>query len=90
MLQLLKPVRLEPMLRNKRSHHNKKPVHHNEEWPPLTTTRESLHTAVKTHRSQKINKIKKKKRKKEMAAAWTKGVGVVKERYGNCRTDSSH
>ena len=29
--QLLKPVRLEPMLRNKRSHRNEKPVHHNEE-----------------------------------------------------------
>ncbi|KAJ8796080.1 hypothetical protein J1605_018228 [Eschrichtius robustus] len=25
---------LEPMLRNKRSHHNEKPVHHNEEQPP--------------------------------------------------------
>ena len=29
--QLLKPTRLEPVLRNKRSHRNKKPVHHNEE-----------------------------------------------------------
>ena len=29
--QLLKPVCLEPMLRNKRSHHNEKPVHPNEE-----------------------------------------------------------
>ena len=29
--QLLKPVRLEPVLRNKRSHHNEKPTHHNEE-----------------------------------------------------------
>ena len=29
--QLLKPARLEPMLRNKRSHHNEKPPHHNEE-----------------------------------------------------------
>ena len=28
--QLLKPVRLEPVLRNKRSHHNEKPVHRNE------------------------------------------------------------
>ena len=26
MPQLLKPVRLEPMLHNKRSHHNEKPV----------------------------------------------------------------
>ena len=29
--QLLKPVRLEPVLRNKRSHRNEKPAHHNEE-----------------------------------------------------------
>ena len=30
-LQLLKPARLEPVLRNKRSHHNEKPAHHKEE-----------------------------------------------------------
>ena len=30
-LQLLKPMRGEPMICNKRSHCNKKPVHHNEE-----------------------------------------------------------
>ncbi|KAJ8787666.1 hypothetical protein J1605_022824 [Eschrichtius robustus] len=29
--QLLKPAHLEPVLRNKRSHHNEKPVHRNEE-----------------------------------------------------------
>ena len=29
--QLLKPARLEPMLRNKRSHRNEKPAHRNEE-----------------------------------------------------------
>ena len=29
--QLLKPVRLEPVLRNKRSHHSEKPAHRNEE-----------------------------------------------------------
>ena len=29
--QLLKPVHLEPMLRNKRSHCKEKPAHHNEE-----------------------------------------------------------
>ena len=31
MLQLLKPVHLEPVLRNKRSHRNEKPMHRNEE-----------------------------------------------------------
>ena len=30
-LQVLKPMRLEPMLHNKRSHRNEKPVHHNKE-----------------------------------------------------------
>ena len=29
--QLLKPALLEPVLRNKRRHHNEKPVHRNEE-----------------------------------------------------------
>ena len=31
MLQLLKPAHLEPVLRNKRSHHNEKPARHNKE-----------------------------------------------------------
>ena len=52
MPQLLKPVHLEPMLRNKRSHCNEKPEHHSEERPPLTATRESLRAATKTQRSQ--------------------------------------
>ena len=35
-----------------------KPAHHNEEQPPLATTRESPHAATKTQCSQKeINKI---------------------------------
>ena len=47
-MQLLKPLHLEPVLRNKRSHGNEKPIHCNEEQPPLATTRESLHIATKT------------------------------------------
>ena len=39
--QLLKPAHLESLLRNKRSHCNEKPMHHNEEELPLTATRES-------------------------------------------------
>ena len=35
--QLLQPARLEPVLYSKRSRRNEKPVHHNEEQPPLTT-----------------------------------------------------
>ena len=52
-LQLQKSTCLEPVLHNKRRHRNEKPVHRNGEKPPLTTTRESLHTAVETQRNQK-------------------------------------
>ena len=37
--QLLKPARLQPVLRNKWSHRNEKPMHSNEEQPPLATSR---------------------------------------------------
>ena len=60
-LQLLKPTCLEPVLCNKRSHHNEKPVHRNEESPLLAATRESLRAATKTQRSQKKTKTKTKK-----------------------------
>ena len=42
----------EPVSCNKANHHNEKPVHHNEEYPLLTTTRESLSAAMKTEHSQ--------------------------------------
>ena len=45
MPQLLKPARLEPVLRNE------KPAHRNKEQPPLATTRESPRAAMKTQRS---------------------------------------
>ena len=38
-LQVLSPYALEPMLHNKRTQLNEKPVHHNEKQPPLITTR---------------------------------------------------
>ena len=50
--QLLKPAHLKPVIRNKRSCHNERPVHCKEEYPLLTTTRESPHAATKTQRSQ--------------------------------------
>ena len=53
--QLQKPTCLEPLLRNKRSHHNEKPTYHKEEWPPLATTRESQCTATDPTQP-KINK----------------------------------
>ena len=51
--QLLKPARLELVLRNKRGHRNEKPVHRNEEQPPLAAARESPRAATKTQHSQK-------------------------------------
>ena len=33
--QLVKPTRLEPVLRNGRGHLSEKPVHRGKEWPPL-------------------------------------------------------
>ena len=48
--QLLKHAHLEPMLLNKRSHHNEKPTHRKEEQPLLAATRESPHTATKIQR----------------------------------------
>ena len=47
------PARLEPVLHNKRGHDSERPMHHDEEWPPLATTRESPHTETKTQHSQK-------------------------------------
>ena len=67
MPQLLKPTYLDSVLRNKRSHHNEKPVHHNAEQPPLTATRESPRAATKTQRSQK-------KKKKESMTLTEKSV----------------
>ena len=49
---------LEPMHANKRSHRNEKPAHCSEDWPLLTTARESLRKAAKSQCSQK-NKRKK-------------------------------
>ena len=43
---------VEPAL-HKRSHHNEKPAHHEEEQPLLAAPRESLCSALKTQYSQK-------------------------------------
>ena len=51
--QLLKPTCLELTLHSKRSHHSEKPVHYNEEQPPLAATRGSPRAAMKTQCSQK-------------------------------------
>ena len=51
----------EPVLCNRRSHLNEKPVHFNEEWPLLVTTRESLCAAMRPSAAK--NKYLKKKKK---------------------------
>ena len=50
---ITEPVRLEPVLRNKRGHDGERPVHRDEEWPPLAATRESPRTETKTQDSHK-------------------------------------
>ena len=50
---ITEPVRLEPVLRNKRSRDSERPTHCDEEWPPLAATGESPHTETKTQHSQK-------------------------------------
>ena len=47
------PARLELVLRNKRGRDSERPVHRDDEWPPLATTRESPRTETKTQHSQK-------------------------------------
>ena len=42
-----------PVLCNKRSHFNEKPVQSHEEWPLLAAARESPRSATKTQRSRK-------------------------------------
>ena len=50
--QLLKPMCLELVLCNKRSHCSEKPAHGNEEEPLIATTRENAHAVTKTQCSQ--------------------------------------
>ena len=56
MPQLLKPVHLEPMLYNKRSHCNEKPMHCNKEQPLLATTRRKPAHSDEDPTQAKINK----------------------------------
>ena len=46
---------LEPVLCNKGSHWNEKPMHCKEEWPLLSATKEKPRAAIKTQCSQLIN-----------------------------------
>ena len=60
-------LQLEPVLHNKRSHYNERPVHCKEEKALLVATRESPHAATKTQHNQKQSSVymsKKKEREK--------------------------
>ena len=61
------PARLEPVLCNKRGRNSERPMHRDEEWPLLATTRESPRTETKTQHSHKKKKklLKKNKQKIE-------------------------
>ena len=50
---ITEPARLEPVLRNKRGRDNERPMHRDEEWPPLAATGESPRTEKKTQHSHK-------------------------------------
>ena len=47
------PVRLEPVLCNKRGRDSERPTHRDEEWTPFAATRESPCTETRTQHSQK-------------------------------------
>ena len=53
---IAEPVRLEPVLCNKRGRDSERTAHHDEEWPPPAATRESPRTETKTQHNHKINK----------------------------------
>ena len=46
------PAHLELVLHNKRGRDSERPMHRDEEWPPLTATKESPRTETKTQHSQ--------------------------------------
>ena len=54
------PVRLELVLCNKRGHDSERPMHRDEEWPPLAATRESSRTENEDPTQPKIKKERKK------------------------------
>ena len=51
-LQLLNPMSLEPVLRNKRNHRNEKPMHHSQRGAPCPPQLEKAHAASKTQHNQ--------------------------------------
>ena len=50
---IAEPARLEPVLRSKRGRDSERPVHRDEEWPPLAATGGSPRAETKTQHSHK-------------------------------------
>ena len=50
---IAEPVRLEPVLRNKRGRDSERPAHRDEEWSPLAAAGESPRAETKTQHSHK-------------------------------------
>ena len=82
MLQLLKPVCLEPVLHSKRSHRNEKPMRHSEGVAVPAAPRESPNAAMKTQCEQKIRKEKKGEREPGRDIL---GGPVVRTPHFHCR-----
>ena len=50
---IAEPAHLQPVLRNRKACDGERPAHHDEEWPPLATIRESPRTETRTQHSHK-------------------------------------
>ena len=61
---------LGPVHHDKGSHCKEKPMHHHEEQPPLTATRESVSAATKTQHNQKQSNSNKKHRSSKEQIIW--------------------
>ena len=82
MPQLLKPACLEPLLRNKRSHCNEKPVHRNEALPPLAAARES----PRSNEDPTQPKNKKINLKKKVLVQYTRRISSTKQNITTSKT----
>ena len=82
--QLLKPVCLEPVLCNQRSHSNEKPVYHNQRVAMLITTREGLHSNRNPPQRKLNTQILKKEKKKPHGSSTCKHVLQSQEAWSNC------
>ncbi|KAJ8779396.1 hypothetical protein J1605_012685 [Eschrichtius robustus] len=88
--QLLKPMHLEPVLHNKRSHRNEKPMHRNEEQPPLAATRKShIDLFEKVAFDQHLKKVRESKGRAFRGHGfepWSRKIPHAAEQLSPCTT----